>query len=117
MDKERKITALERKLPWDDHLEQTLVIEYAIQSVLSVSPSHPRWSSLYWHVYGDCLKPWVKHKNRIGSTDQSPVFQELFPALEALAAIDKAHKGRLRSRVIVRCRAVKERCITMTEEG
>lgn len=100
--RDRKLTPLERALPLLSDLADEQTHCFAIQSCNSVSPNHPQWSDLYWWAYGDCLAPFKNDVARIGRTDSSPKFRDLATASRAFAAIQLAHSGRLRSRIVSR---------------
>jgi hypothetical protein len=109
----RKLTKWERELPVDAHLEAKQDIVYVIQSCNSPgSPEHPRWTTLYAWVYGDCLKPYTEHPHRVGRGDDSPKFSDLGTAMVVLAMINRANKGHLRSRLIVRHTGITEKLVS-----
>jgi len=83
-----------------------------IQSVNSPgSPDRPRWTTLYWWVYGPCLDEFKNHPSRIGSSDSAPVFSELGIAMAVLSTINRACKGSLRSRLVMRHTTILETLI------
>jgi hypothetical protein len=99
MSERHKMTTLEKALPIKGQLKSLNESIYVVQCVLSVSPSYPEWSSVYWHAFSK-----EAQKFRKDPTDrrpsESPEFHLLENALKFMSFLNK--EGQYRARVIMR---------------
>lgn len=110
MNDERKITKKETKLPINCQLRTSINHGYVIQVVLAVSATHPRWCDVYWHVLEEALRPWKDSKNRIGSGDDHPTFDDLYVAKKALSKVKRIY-GKYQVRLIRRHETIQEELV------
>ena len=113
MNVDKKVTKKEASLPINCQLKTGINYGYVIQVILSVSPSHPRWCDVYWHVLEDALRPWKDSKHRIGSGDDHPAFDDKDTAKKALASVQRTTRGKYRVRLIYRHETIQEELVEL----